>query len=240
MAWALAQQDVSDPTARHVLLCLANYANERGMGAFPAVSTLCRDTGLSERTVQAKLAFLTDSGVIRRGNQAIAAAYVDRADRRPTVYDLDLSRGAAGAPGQAHGVQLGANGVQLTTERGAGAAPDPSSIRKLPLYGAAAIVLRKRGLRVTSQDPRLIAAVDAGVTPDHLDEVAATYPDKPAAYVIAAALGQLTENPATPAQGPRRATGEPRTSVVERAQQRTAELLHAAEARDAALVEAAG
>lgn len=126
MSWAMSQKIVTDAPSRHVLLCLANYAGADGRGAFPAAETLAKDTGLSERTVRHRLAFLEEAGVIRRGNQAIAAAYIGRADRRPVVYDLALDRGATAAPRPERGAADDVNGVQLTTERGAGAAPDPS------------------------------------------------------------------------------------------------------------------
>lgn len=148
-SWALRQRIVTDPTARHVLLCLANYAGPEGEGAFPSVATLCDDTGLSPRTVQVKLRDLEELQVIRRGNQELVRAHIRRADLRPVCYDIDLSRGANPAPrveqpeeaergaAAAPRVERGANddatgcisrpnGVQMTTERGAGAAPDPS------------------------------------------------------------------------------------------------------------------
>jgi hypothetical protein len=130
MAWAIEQQIVQEPTARHVLLCLANYANEKGAAAFPSVSTMSQQTGLSERTVRYKLAALEQDGVIRLGNQAIAAAYIDRHDRRPTVYNLAIERGAADAPREENGVQMALDGVQMKTARGAPAAPNPSFTRK--------------------------------------------------------------------------------------------------------------
>ena len=40
MTWALEQQEVGEPHARHVLLCLANYAGSAGRGAFPSAATL--------------------------------------------------------------------------------------------------------------------------------------------------------------------------------------------------------
>ena len=55
MSWALSQRDLKDSSARHVLLCLANYAGTDGRGAFPSAHTLSADTGLSERTVRYKL-----------------------------------------------------------------------------------------------------------------------------------------------------------------------------------------
>lgn len=138
MVWALEQQEIKDSTCRHVLLCLANYAGSDGRGAFPSALTLAVDTGLSERTVRYKLDALESAGLIRRGNQSIAAAYIDRHDRRPVVYDLIEKRGAPDAPRSERGADEDAtgcsseqNGVQMTTERGAAAAPNTSSIRHL-------------------------------------------------------------------------------------------------------------
>ncbi|KPW21488.1 hypothetical protein ALO91_02431 [Pseudomonas syringae pv. aceris] len=132
MTWAMSLpiQSLKDSSARHVLLCLANYAGTSGTGAFPAASTLARETGLSERTVRYKLDDLEAQGWIKRGNQAIAAVHITRHDRRPVVYDLQLLRGADIAPRNergadgATGCNAEQNGVQTGTERGAAAAPD--------------------------------------------------------------------------------------------------------------------
>lgn len=134
MTWALAipKASLDNPAARHVLLCLANYAGSDGRGAFPSAGTLSEDTGLSERTVRLKLDELEKGGFIVEGNQAIAAAYIDRRDRRPVVYDLQLKRGANAAPRKERGAadRTGCssqqNGVQENAERGAAAAPNPS------------------------------------------------------------------------------------------------------------------
>lgn len=133
MAWALAQQEVTESHSRHVLLCLANYADQSGRAAFPAVSSLALDTGLAPRTVQYRLRELEAVGLIRRGNQAIAAAYITQRDRVPVCYDLDLSRGAQDAPraergacDDASGCTPEQNGVHAKTERGAQRAPNPS------------------------------------------------------------------------------------------------------------------
>lgn len=140
MTWALEQTDVMTPTARHVLLCLANYADKSGKGAFPSANSLSADTGLSVRTIRSALEALREAGVIALGNQAIAAAYIDRHDRRPVVYDLSMGRGAAAASGGERGAaddtagcSSCTNGVQLTPERGAGAAPNPSFNHQLPV-----------------------------------------------------------------------------------------------------------
>lgn len=132
MAWALSQQVITESHARHVLLCLANYADQSGRAAFPAVSSLALDTGLAPRTVQYRLRELEEIGLIKRGNQAIAAAYITQRDRVPVCYDLDLSRGAQDAPRTERGAHHDTtgctpeqDGVHATTERGAQRAPNP-------------------------------------------------------------------------------------------------------------------
>lgn len=134
MAWALQipRTTLSDSSARHVLLCLANYAGTDGRGAFPSATTLSEDTGLSERTVRSKLELLRASELIVPGNQALAAVYIERHDRRPVVYDLPIKRGAIPAPRTERGADDGTgckpqqSGVQNSTERGAKFAPNPS------------------------------------------------------------------------------------------------------------------
>lgn len=82
--------------------------------------------------------------------------------------------------------------------------------------GHAAAALNCAGRRVTSQDPRLIAAVDEGVTSAQLIELAGLYPDKPAAYLIATARRQLAER--APLNGATHGPRQParRLSAVER------------------------
>lgn len=126
MSWALEQQIVVDPAARHVLLVLANYAGEAGRAAFPSTARLARETGLSERTVKRKLGCLRAAGVIKLGNQAIAAAHISRVDRRPTCYDLCLARGVTVTPrAEDAGCQWRHDGVTLATSRGVTVTPEP-------------------------------------------------------------------------------------------------------------------
>lgn len=107
MAWAIEQQEVRDATARHVLLALANYADNEGRSAFPSTAKLERDTGLSESTIRRKLDALEQAGLIEKGNQAIVAAYIDRGDRRPICYDLTMGkRGVVVTPGDERGVTV--------------------------------------------------------------------------------------------------------------------------------------
>ena len=76
---------------KFVLVGLANHAGPDGSCAFPAVRTLTRYTGLSERTVRACLGRLEAAGLIRPCDPAVVAARIKRADRRPKGWDLDLS-----------------------------------------------------------------------------------------------------------------------------------------------------
>ncbi|AZC88394.1 Primosomal protein I [Pseudomonas chlororaphis subsp. piscium] len=159
MSWALSQQVVTEAHSRHVLLCLANYADQSGRAAFPSVSSLALDTGLSPRTVQYRLRDLETMGLITRGNQAIAAAYITQRDRVPVCYDLDLSRGAQRAPGAPQdvtGCTPEQSGVHATTERGAQRAPNPSINHPLTILnqkeGASAPAKKVKG-KSTKFDP---------------------------------------------------------------------------------------
>ena len=125
MAWAIEQQQVTGATARHVLLVLANYADHEGRCAFPSAATLARNTGLTERGVRMKLAELQKLGAIRLGNQAIVAAHIDRADRRPVVYDLCITGVNAVHPVKSGGTSR-QHGVNLKAARGEQGSPKPS------------------------------------------------------------------------------------------------------------------
>jgi len=76
---------------KFVLVGLANHAGPDGSCAFPAVRTLMRYTGLSERTMRACLGRLEAAGLIRPCDPAVVAARIKRADQRPKGWDLDLS-----------------------------------------------------------------------------------------------------------------------------------------------------
>lgn len=65
--------------------------------------------------------------------------------------------------------------------------------------GEAAAALNGAGIRCTSQNPNLLAAIAEGVTTAALVEFAELYPEKPAGYVIAAARRQLAERATTTA-----------------------------------------
>ena len=138
MSWAMNQDIVKDAGARFVLVGLANHADKHGCHAFPAIATLSAYTGLSARSVTRKLNDLLELGVIKLGNQAIAAAHISRADRRPTVYDIvmftaDKKRDDTVSPREergdtcaATGCQPDSNGVTSVQQRGDTVSPEPS------------------------------------------------------------------------------------------------------------------
>jgi hypothetical protein len=77
--------------------------------------------------------------MITRGNQAIAAAYIERLDRRPVVYDLLMPRGVTQTPRKANGVsndpprgvKRGGNGVsELDTQSSLKSVRKPKSVLK--------------------------------------------------------------------------------------------------------------
>lgn len=228
MTWALEQQHVTDPTARHVLLCLANYAGPDGCGAFPSVATLSRDTGLAERTVRGKLDALEQAGLIRPGNAAIVAAYIERADRRPVCYDLMLS-GVRHVHPASTGCSSRQNGVQLTTERGAPAAPNPSinhQVTDPSLAGTVCAAMRRRGVaRVNPSHPDLLAALAEGVSPETLLDTVAEFIGRDAdcfAYVLTVARKRHARGASTvPTEGADHANRPVRgESLVDRAARR--------------------
>lgn len=79
--WALDDRALDDSSARHILLILANYANEFGI-AYPTVETLAAGSGMHRRTVFRNLQKLRDSERIfiierktKRGTQ-LSSLYV--------------------------------------------------------------------------------------------------------------------------------------------------------------------
>jgi DNA-binding MarR family transcriptional regulator len=123
MAWAIEQQEVTDPVTQLVLLCLANYAGAMGQNAYPGIARLARDTRLSERAVQKHLRKLEQMSIITTSGIAPS-----RADKRPRNYQILMSsRGAPNAPRlSATGCTKRPDGVNVVQERGERGAPNPS------------------------------------------------------------------------------------------------------------------
>ncbi|WP_396615525.1 YdaU family protein [Lysobacter soli] len=80
--------------------------------------------------------------------------------------------------------------------------------------GRLAAALNRAGVRVTSQDPRLIEAAEAGITAAEVIELRDLYPDKPAAYLLKAAASQRANGASGDTHGPRQPAR--RLSAVER------------------------
>lgn len=127
IAWVLNHAPVQSPVSKLVLVALANHAHPDGTASFPSVSTICRYTCLSERSVRQHLEALEASGVIRRCDQSIVAAYIKRSDRRPIGYDIMINGVHAMHLDNERGAPDAADGVQEIPERGAGDAPKPSN-----------------------------------------------------------------------------------------------------------------
>ncbi len=52
------------PTAKYILVCIAEHANENGTDAFPSIRRIAWETGLNDRTVQRGLGRLKKLGVL--------------------------------------------------------------------------------------------------------------------------------------------------------------------------------
>lgn len=98
-AWAdrTSEDYELDPTTRLVLDRMANHADKQGNNVFPALSTLERETGLSERTIRRSIKKLLAVGLLEYGDQSVVSKNPRyRNDQLPKVYRLVFSRDAAG------------------------------------------------------------------------------------------------------------------------------------------------
>ncbi|OIR41170.1 hypothetical protein BJP08_08060 [Corynebacterium sp. NML140438] len=88
MLWVMEEAPVENQGELAVLYALADRADDRGCGAFPSQEWIATRARCSVRTVRRKLQALEESRVIRRGDQDLVSHY--RADRRPTVWDINI------------------------------------------------------------------------------------------------------------------------------------------------------
>lgn len=122
ISWVREHAPTENPAELCILYSLADRANDDGQGCWPSVATMAEESRCSERTVQRHLRNLEQRGVIRRGDQRLVERY--RADRRPIVWDLNLSlkREDTGCqsvmPSQSRGDKSGTNGVTNSASRG--------------------------------------------------------------------------------------------------------------------------
>lgn len=84
--WAMHDSPVNNTTDRMILSGLAEKADSDGCNAFPSRKTLARVALCDEKTVQRRLGFLRERGLIALGDQE-AARYIPEYSR-PKVYDL--------------------------------------------------------------------------------------------------------------------------------------------------------
>lgn len=131
MAWAIEQQEVTEPSTRLLLICLCNYADPTGDSIYPSIKRLSRDTGLSERAVQYQINKLKKAGVLYQSNPAIAAAKISRADKRPNCYRIFMTGRNPLHPAQSRGATKDKTGCNLKQNGVQPIAPDPSVIRHL-------------------------------------------------------------------------------------------------------------
>jgi hypothetical protein len=130
MAWAIEQQEITEPSGRLVLICLCNYADAGGDSIFPSLHRLSQDTGLGERALRYQLRKLEKAAVLYRSNPAIAAAKIKRKDRLPICYRVNITRGNPLPPDSSRGAIPVFTGGNLGQNGGQPVAPDPSLILK--------------------------------------------------------------------------------------------------------------
>jgi hypothetical protein len=71
MSWVL-KLDISRSSEKFIMVCLANYADERGV-CFPSTATLARDTSQDRKTILANLKRLCESGLLRDTGHRVGA-----------------------------------------------------------------------------------------------------------------------------------------------------------------------
>lgn len=107
MLWALKDAPDVPSQCVGVLIGLAEHADKRGHGACPSTLTLSHYARKSERQARHDLDLLEKAGLIRLGDQSLAA-YLP-ANRRPTVYDLAIERVSDLQSTAPHGVPRGSH-----------------------------------------------------------------------------------------------------------------------------------
>lgn len=129
LTWAINDAPVPDPVSHLILIVLADYAHDDGTRAFPSQAKIAHKISASVRTVGYRLRKLEALGLIRRGDQSFVEQY--RADRRPTVWDLnlrkvrnDLQEVQPVVPATGNDMHTSADGESHDLQDGAGRTPD--------------------------------------------------------------------------------------------------------------------
>ncbi|MEU4513174.1 helix-turn-helix domain-containing protein [Nonomuraea wenchangensis] len=86
--WAMYYAPVKSPTEKLVLVALAQRTDDDGCDAYKSKGTLAQAALCDPKTVQRTLRDLEERGLIKLGDQSVAA-YIDPR-YRPTVYDIQI------------------------------------------------------------------------------------------------------------------------------------------------------
>lgn len=149
--WALYEAPAKDPTARLVLVVLADHAGDDGRDAFPSVARIASAIEVSDRSVQRHLRDLEEAGLIVKGDQDRVKAAIKRGDRQPVCYDLQLGvvRGDNMTPRDPDGVTPASprddNGVTSTSPR------DPDGVTPVTERGDTGVA---NGVTPASPEPK--------------------------------------------------------------------------------------
>lgn len=115
ISWVLEHSE-SRLGSRHVLISIANHAKADGTGAWPSVSTISRESRLSEREVRYALRDLEKSGELKTQKA--------KGPRGCNLYSLPLVRQGQTLQG-AKSTQGGQNRAEIMSDF----APEPKSIK---------------------------------------------------------------------------------------------------------------
>lgn len=124
MVWAF-EQTVGSPTAKFVLVKLADNTNERSNVCWPSIKLMAEQTELSERSVQRALKELEDGGFIATGKQFAEDGRQSSNSYRLCPGEGDrMTRGLS--PGGRHG---GGDSDAVSPGAGVSVSPKPSNTR---------------------------------------------------------------------------------------------------------------
>lgn len=193
---------VMEPSAKAVLISLADQANDEGY-CWPSVGTIATRTCLSERTVRRALRELEDNGLLRSSERSgtsnlyvITAPGVGAPMRPVQTRGGHHDRGTPDTVTGEGGHRVGGGADTVT--------PKPSlnhqgtSSLELSEAGKACIGMRRAGVIQTNPShPALLAALTEGVTPSELEDIAREFPGKGFAYIITVARRRKVEGHTT-------------------------------------------
>ncbi len=153
--WAYDDAPVENATEVLVLIALADEAADDGVNAFPSIRKIAARARVKKRAAQYALRKLETAGVIVKGNQAAAAKHIARADRRPTVYDLNMGMTWETVGKRRPGTEDDAeepdgDGVQILHPASRGAISEPDGVQSEDTRGA---IPRTHGVHAGAPDP---------------------------------------------------------------------------------------